>query len=129
MLLMVGVVSGVVHFYSIGYMASDKSLLRFMSYLSLFTFFMFFLVSADNLVQLFLGWEGIGLCSFLLISFWNTRVQANKSALKAIVMNRVGDFSFICSLLLIYFFFRSVDFSIVFVLAPFFTEVSFSFLY
>jgi NADH-quinone oxidoreductase subunit L len=69
MLLMVTIVSGLVHFYSIGYMESDASLLRFMSYLSLFTFFMFILVTSDNLAQLFLGWEGIGLCSYLLISF------------------------------------------------------------
>jgi NADH-quinone oxidoreductase subunit L len=69
MLLMVGIVSGTVHFYSIGYMKEDPSLVRFISYLSLFTFFMFILVSGDNFIQLFLGWEGIGLCSYLLISF------------------------------------------------------------
>jgi len=69
MLLMVGIVSGTVHYYSIGYMESDPSLIRFISYLSLFTFFMFILVTGDNFVQLFLGWEGIGLCSYLLISF------------------------------------------------------------
>ena len=69
MLLMVGIVSGAVHYYSIGYMQSDPSLVRFISYLSLFTFFMFILVTSDNFVQLFLGWEGIGLCSYLLISF------------------------------------------------------------
>ena len=127
MLVMVGIVSGVVHFYSLGYMESDPSVLRFMSYLSLFTFFMFILVTSDNFVQLFLGWEGIGLCSYLLISFWNTRIQANKAALKAIVMNRMGDFGYLCGLLLVYYFFRTVDFSIVFVLAPFFTDVTFSF--
>jgi proton-translocating NADH-quinone oxidoreductase chain L len=129
MLLMVTIVSGLVHFYSIGYMESDASLLRFMSYLSLFTFFMFILVTSDNFAQLFLGWEGIGLCSYLLISFWNTRVQANKASLKAIVMNRLGDFGYLCGLVLVYFFFRSVDFSVVFVLVPFFTNVSFFFLY
>jgi NADH:ubiquinone oxidoreductase subunit 5 (subunit L)/multisubunit Na+/H+ antiporter MnhA subunit len=69
MLLMVGIVSGTVHFYSIGYMKEDPALVRFISYLSLFTFFMFILVSGDNFIQLFLGWEGIGLCSYLLISF------------------------------------------------------------
>ena len=123
MLLMVGIVSGAVHYYSIGYMESDPSLIRFISYLSLFTFFMFILVTGDNFVQLFLGWEGIGLCSYLLISFWNTRVQANKSALKALVVNRVGDFGFLCGLVLVFYFFRSVDFSIVFVLSSFFTKV------
>ena len=114
MLLMVSIVSGTVHFYSLGYMESDKHLVRFMSYLSLFTFFMFILVTADNFVQLFLGWEGIGLCSYLLISFWNTRIQANKAALKAMVLNRIGDFGFICGLVLIAYYFKSLDFSIVF---------------
>jgi NADH-quinone oxidoreductase subunit L len=128
MLIMVCVVSGVVHFYSIGYMKTDPSVLRFMSYLSLFTFFMFILVISDNFVQLFLGWEGIGLCSYLLISFWNTRVQASKSALKALVVNRIGDFGYLLGLLLVYYFFRTVDFSVVFVLVPFFTDVTFSFL-
>ena len=126
MLLMVGIVSGTVHYYSIGYMESDPSLIRFISYLSLFTFFMFILVTGDNFVQLFLGWEGIGLCSYLLISFWNTRVQANKSALKALVVNRIGDFGFLCGLVLIFYFFRSVDFSVVFVLSSFFTKITFS---
>ena len=129
MLIMVGVVSGLVHYYAIGYMKTDPSLLRFMSYLSLFTFFMFILVTADNFIQLFLGWEGIGLCSYLLINFWNTRIQANKAALKAIVINRFGDFGYLCGLLLVYFFFRSVDFSVVFLLTPFFTNVAFCFLY
>lgn len=122
MLVMVSIVSGVVHYYSISYMESDLSILRFMGYLSLFTFFMFILVTSDNLVQLFLGWEGIGLCSYLLISFWNTRIQANKSALKAIVMNRIGDFGYLCGLLLTYYYFRSLDFSIIFLLTPFFKD-------
>ena len=128
MLLMVGIVSGAVHYYSIGYMESDPSLVRFISYLSLFTFFMFILVTSDNFVQLFLGWEGIGLCSYLLISFWNTRVQANKSALKALIVNRIGDFGFLCGLILVFYFFRSVDFSVVFVLSSFFINTTFSFL-
>ena len=124
MLLMVSIVSGAVHFYSIGYMLMDFSLVRFMSYLSLFTFFMFILVTGDNFIQLFLGWEGIGLCSYLLISFWNTRVQANKAALKALIVNRIGDFGFLCGLLILFYYFRTVDFSIVFVLAPFFKNIS-----
>ena len=127
MLFMVGVISGAVHFYSVGYMKTDPSLIRFMSYLSLFTFFMFILVTGDNFIQLFLGWEGIGLCSYLLISFWNTRVQANKSALKALIVNRVGDFGFLCGSLLIFFFFRNFDFSIVFLLAPYFKNITFFF--
>jgi len=128
MLFMVGIVSGSVHFYSADYMCDDPSLVRFMSYLSLFTFFMFILVTGDNFIQLFLGWEGIGLCSYLLISFWNTRVQANKSALKALIINRIGDFGFLCGSLLLFYFFRSFDFAIVFVLAPYFNKVMFSFL-
>jgi NADH-quinone oxidoreductase subunit L len=128
MLLMVGVVSGSVHFYSVGYMKDDRCIVRFMSYLSLFTFFMFILVTSDNFVQLFLGWEGIGLCSYLLISFWNTRVQANKAALKALIMNRVGDFGFLCGSLLLFYFFRSLDFSIVFTLAPYFQNVDLFFM-
>lgn len=128
MLLMVSIVSGSVHFYSIGYMLHDYCLIRFISYLSLFTFFMFILVTGDNFIQLFLGWEGIGLCSYLLISFWNTRVQANKSALKALIVNRIGDFGFLCGLLILFYFFRSVDFSTVFVLTPFFKNVSISFM-
>jgi proton-translocating NADH-quinone oxidoreductase chain L len=128
MLFMVGVVSGSVHFYSVGYMKGDPCLVRFMSYLSLFTFFMFILVTSDNFIQLFLGWEGIGLCSYLLISFWNTRVQANKAALKALIMNRVGDFGFLCGSLLLFYFFRSLDFSIVFSLAPYFQNVDLLFM-
>ena len=125
MLLMVSLISGSVHFYSVGYMSSDESLNRFMSYLSLFTFFMFIFLSSDNFVQLFLGWEGIGLCSYLLISFWNTRVQANKSALKALIVNRIGDFGFLCGLLILFYFFRTVDFSIVFLLSAFFQDITF----
>lgn len=120
MLLTVSIVSIGVHFYSLEYMDGDPSRPRFIIYLSLFTFFMFILVTADNLVQLFLGWEGIGLCSYLLISFWNTRVQANKAAVKALVVNRVGDFGYICGLLVLFYFFRSVDFSVLFAVAPFF---------
>ena len=128
MLLMVSIVSGTVHFYSVGYMKEDPSLVRFMSYLSLFTFFMFILVTGDNFIQLFLGWEGIGLCSYLLISFWNTRVQANKSALKALIVNRVGDFGFLCGSIILFYFFRSLDFSTIFLLAPYYKDVIFYFL-
>ena len=125
MLFMVGIVSASVHFYSVGYMKTDPSLIRFISYLSLFTFFMFILVTGDNYIQLFFGWEGIGLCSYLLISFWNTRVQANKSALKALIVNRIGDFGFLCGSLLIFYFFRSLDFSIIFLLSPYFKNLTF----
>jgi proton-translocating NADH-quinone oxidoreductase chain L len=128
MLAMVSIVSGCVHFYSIGYMFGDKSQVRFLQYLSLFTFFMFILVSADNFIQLFLGWEGIGLCSYLLISFWNTRIQANKSAIKALVLNRIGDWGFIFGVSFVFYLFRSVDFSTVFLLSPYFHNISISIL-
>ena len=84
-----------VHVYSIGYMAHDHSIPRFMAYLSLFTFFMLMLVTADNFVQLFFGWEGVGLCSYLLIGFWYDRPSANAAAIKAFVVNRIGDFGFV----------------------------------
>ena len=83
MLLVVNIVSALVHLYSTDYMSNDPHLPRFMSYLSLFTFFMLMLVTGDNFVILFLGWEGVGLCSYLLISFWYTRIQANKAAIKS----------------------------------------------
>ena len=91
MLIVVTYVSALVHLYSTEYMENDPHLQRFMSYLSLFTFFMLILVTADNFVQMFIGWEGVGLSSFLLISFWTTRLAANKAAMKALIVNRVGD--------------------------------------
>jgi NADH-quinone oxidoreductase subunit L len=94
MLIVVTVVSSMVHIYSIGYMADDTSIPRFMAYLSLFTFFMLMLVTSDNLVQLFFGWEGVGLASYLLIGFWYDRPAANAAAIKAFIVNRVGDFGF-----------------------------------
>ena len=114
MLTMISFISLMVHIYSGGYMQSDPYLIRFISYLSLFTFLMFILISSDNLIQLFLGWEGVGLCSYLLISFWNTRIQANKSAIKALIMNRIGDFGLLLGISLIYYFFRTIDFTILF---------------
>ena len=88
MLVVVTTVSTIVHFYSVGYMSADPHVPRFISYLSLFTFFMIILVTTDNFVQMFVGWEGVGLCSYLLINFWHTRLQANKSAIKAVIVNR-----------------------------------------
>jgi NADH-ubiquinone oxidoreductase chain 5 len=120
MLLMISCISFLVHFYSIGYMGSDPHLSRFLSYLSLFTFFMFILVTSDNFIQLFLGWEGVGLCSYLLINFWFTRIEANKAAMKALLMNRIGDFGLLLGILLLFYFLRTVDFSVVFTLAPYF---------
>jgi len=114
MLIVVTSVSALVHLYSTSYMENDPHLPRFMSYLSLFTFFMLILVTADNYMQMFVGWEGVGLVSYLLISFWNTRIQANKSAIKAMLVNRVGDLGLaigLCSLLAIY---HSLEYSTIF---------------
>ena len=102
MVLMVTFVSLCIHIYAVGYMAHDRSLARFMTYLNLFVFFMLILVVANNLVQLFLGWEGVGLVSYLLIGFWYKKNSANVASLKAFVMNRVGDFGFVLGLALIY---------------------------
>jgi NADH-ubiquinone oxidoreductase chain 5 len=111
-------ISTLVHLYSIEYMAYDPHLSRFMCYLSLFTFFMLILVTADNFVQMFVGWEGVGLCSYLLINFWFTRIQANKAAIKAMIMNRIGDFGLVLGILLIFISFKAVDYATVFSLAP-----------
>lgn len=116
MLTLVTTVSALVHLYSSEYMAGDPHVPRFMSYLSLFTFFMIVLVTADNFLQLFIGWEGVGLCSYLLINFWFTRIQANKSAIKAMVVNRVGDIGVTLAIFSIFILFGSLDFSIVFAL-------------
>jgi NADH:ubiquinone oxidoreductase subunit 5 (subunit L)/multisubunit Na+/H+ antiporter MnhA subunit len=126
MVLVINSISAVVHLYSTAYMANDPHFTRFLAYLSLFTFFMLVLVSADNFLQLFLGWEGVGLCSYLLINFWFTRVQANKSAMKAVILNRVGDLGLLFAILLIFFYFKSVDFATVFLLAPLFSEFFFN---
>jgi NADH-ubiquinone oxidoreductase chain 5 len=112
-------ISCLVHLYSTEYMSHDPHLPRFMSYLSLFTFFMLILVTADNFIQMFVGWEGVGLCSYLLINFWFTRIQANKAAIKAMLMNRIGDFSLIIGIILIFIYYKAVDYASVAVLTPF----------
>jgi NADH-quinone oxidoreductase subunit L len=114
MLLVVSVVSSVVHIYSIGYMAHDKSIPRFMAYLSFFTFFMLMLVTADNFVQMFFGWEGVGLCSYLLVGFWYDRPSANSAAIKAFVVNRIGDFGFLLGIFSVYLIFGTLQFDPVF---------------
>lgn len=114
MLIVVTWVSALVHFYSIGYMSHDPHKPRFMAYLSLFTFFMLLLVTSDNFLQLFVGWEGVGLCSYLLIGFWYTRESANAAALKAFVVNRVGDFGLMLGLAAIFYLFGSLDYETVF---------------
>ena len=121
-------VSFLVHVYSVEYMAHDPHLPRFMSYLSLFTFFMLILVTADNYVQLFVGWEGVGLCSYLLINFWFTRIQANKSALKAMIINRIGDVGLALGIFTLFLKFKAVDYATIFSLTPLFLNDSFTFL-
>lgn len=128
MLLVVNIVSFLVHLYSTDYMSHDPNIARFMSYISLFTFFMLILITGDNFVLLFLGWEGVGLCSYLLISFWYTRIQANKSAIKALIVNRISDFGLTIGIIIIYSIFKSLNFATVFALTPFFYGKSFFFL-
>jgi len=127
MLIVVTFVSTLVHVYSISYMGEDPHLPRFMSYLSIFTFFMLMLVTADNFIQMFFGWEGVGLASYLLINFWFTRLQANKSAIKAMLVNRVGDFGLALGIMGIFSLFKTVDFITVFACASQFSEASFIF--
>jgi len=128
MLIVVCFISTLVHLYSIEYMSHDPHLPRFMSYLSLFTFFMLILVTSDNFMQLFVGWEGVGLCSYLLINFWFTRLQANKAAIKAMLINRIGDFGLALGIFCIYLTFKSIEFSTVFALVSLFEQDFFSFL-
>jgi NADH-quinone oxidoreductase subunit L len=118
MLVVVNTVSALVHMYSIGYMAEDPYRPRFMAYLSLFTFAMLMLVTADNLVQLFFGWEGVGLASYLLIGFWYQRPSANAAAIKAFIVNRVGDFGFALGIFAIFAMVGSTDFETIFAAAP-----------
>jgi len=118
MLVVVTTVSAVVHLYSIGYMADDPHRPRFFCYLSIFTFFMLALVTADNLVQLFFGWEGVGLASYLLIGFWYDRPSANAAAIKAFVVNRVGDFGFALGIFAVWMLSGSVGFDDIFAKAP-----------
>ena len=110
MLVVVTTVSMLVHLYSTEYMSNDPHLIRFLSYLSLFTFFMLLLVTGANFFQLFVGWEGVGLCSYLLISFWSTRIQANKAAIKAMVVNRIGDLGLCMGLFLSFYVVGTLQF-------------------
>ncbi len=128
MLLMVTVVSGLIHVYSIGYMSHDKSIPRFFSYLSLFTFFMLSLVSADNFVQMFFGWEGVGLASYLLIGFWYDRPSACAAAIKAFLVNRVGDVGFALGIMGCFVLFGSVSFDQVFAAVPQYADHRFVFI-
>ena len=118
MLVVVTLVSSLVHIYSIGYMAHDPHKTRFMSYLSLFTFAMLTLVTSDNFLQLFFGWEGVGLCSYLLIGFWYKKNSANSAAIKAFIVNRVGDFGFALGIFLIFYSFNTLNYVEVFNAVP-----------
>ena len=114
MLIVIMTISLCAHIYSISYMENDPHNVRFMSYLSLFTFFMLILVTSNNLIQLFIGWEGVGICSYLLINFWYTRVGANKSSIMAVFTNKVGDISLLIAFAIIFQVFKTLDFNIIF---------------
>ena len=118
MLVVVCLVSSIVHIYSIGYMSHDPHKTRFMAYLSLFTFSMLMLVTSDNFLQLFFGWEGVGLCSYFLIGFWFKKDSANAAAIKAFIVNRVGDFGFALGIFLVFYVFGTVNYDEVFSQIP-----------
>ncbi len=128
MLVVVTSVSSLVHLYSIGYMHEDPHRARFFAYLSLFTFAMLMLVTADNLVQMFFGWEGVGLASYLLIGFWYQKPSANAAAIKAFVVNRVGDFGFALGIFLVFVLTGSVAFDAIFAKLAGLTGASFKFI-
>jgi NADH-quinone oxidoreductase subunit L len=128
MLVVVTTISSLVHIYSIGYMEEDPYKPRFFSYLSFFTFAMLMLVTADNLVQMFFGWEGVGLASYLLIGFWYHRPEANAAAIKAFVVNRIGDFGFALGIFAVFYLTGAVDFDTIFAQAPALAGKSFHFL-
>ena len=128
MFIVVTTVSACVHLYSIGYMEEDPSKIRFMGYLSLFTFFMLVLVSSNNLLQMFFGWEGVGLASYLLIGFWHHKDSANKAAIKAFVVNRVGDFGYAIGIAGIFYIFGTISFDSIFEQVDQFSEHQIQFL-
>ncbi|MCO6416701.1 NADH-quinone oxidoreductase subunit L [Siccirubricoccus sp. KC 17139] len=118
MVAMVTFISTLIHLYSVGYMSHDETPSRFFAYLSLFTFMMLMLVTADNLAQLFFGWEGVGLASYLLIGYWYDRESANRAAMKAFIVNRVGDVSFMLGVALTFYVFGSIEFDTIFAAVP-----------
>jgi len=122
MLIPVLIVSSLVHIYSIGYMSHDPHIQRFFSYLSLFTFMMLILVTADNYLLMFVGWEGVGVCSYLLVAFWYSRIAANQSSLSAFLTNRVGDCFLTVGMFAILWSFGNLDYATVFSLAPYMNE-------
>ena len=122
MLIPVLIVSSLVHIYSIGYMSHDPHNQRFFSYLSLFTFMMIILVTANNYLLMFVGWEGVGVCSYLLVCFWFTRIAANQSSISAFLTNRVGDCFLTIGMFAILWSFGNLDYATVFSLAPYINE-------
>jgi len=128
MMAVVTLISFLVHVYSVGYMKGDRGIPRFMAYLSLFTFFMLTLVTAPNILQMFFGWEGVGLCSYLLIGYWYDRENANTAAIKAFLVNRVGDIGFVLGMLTLFVLFGTVDFLSVFELVKDYKDETFMFL-
>ncbi len=128
MVFVVSLVSAMVHVYSVGYMAGDPGIPRFMSYLSLFTFAMLMLVTADNFGQMFFGWEGVGLCSYLLIGYWYDRPSANDAAIKAFIVNRIGDFGFALGIMGVFYIFGTIAFEPVFAATPSKVGQTFNFL-
>ena len=122
MLIPVLIVSSLVHIYSIGYMSHDPHNQRFFSYLSLFTFMMIILVTANNFLLMFVGWEGVGICSYLLVSFWFTRIAANQSSMSAFLTNRVGDCFLTIGMFAILWSFGNIDYYTVFSFAPYYSE-------
>jgi NADH-quinone oxidoreductase subunit L len=125
MLFIIFFISLCVNIYSVGYMGHDPFIIRFFTFLGLFTFFMVVLVTADNFLQLFVGWEGVGVCSYLLINFWYNRIAANKGAIKAMVMNRIADVFFIIGILFLLWKFKTTDYIIVFSLIDYIKDVNF----
>ena len=114
MLFIVTGISTLVHIFTAGYMSHDPFIVRFYTFLGLFTFFMIILVTSDNFLQLFVGWEGVGVCSYLLINFWYNRIAANKAAIKAMLMNRIADVFFIFAIILILYYFKTLNYILIF---------------
>ena len=127
MVLMINFVSTLIHIYSVGYMNKDPKRSTFMGYLGLFTFFMLLLVSSNNLLQLFLGWEGVGLTSYLLIGFWNYKNSANDAAIKAFVVNRIGDFGLLLAIFTIFVVFGTLNINEIMILVNSYSDSYFNF--
>ena len=129
MIFIVNIISALVQFYSLGYMKEDRHIVRFFCYLNLFSFFMLILVCSGNLLQLYLGWEGVGLCSYLLIGFWFYKETASNASLKAFIINRVGDMFFVLAIILIYLTFNSINFTNIFSNFSQYEEIKYNFLF